>query len=71
LLILLPTVVVQAAPFAGWNDEIGYLWPIGLVIAEVLTIAGTIALTRMFVSLGGSATPPPDQLAPAKPAARP
>lgn len=70
LLILVPTAVVQTAPFVGWTDTSGLLWPVGLVFAELLTIAGTIALTRMFVALGGNATPAPDQLAPAKPAPR-
>lgn len=70
LLILIPTIVVQAAPFVGWTDGTGPLWPAGLVVAELVTIAGTIALTRMFVAMGGEATPAPDQLAPAKPAPR-
>ena len=59
LLILIPTVVVQAAPFVGWTDGTGPLWPAGLVVAELVTLAGTIALTRMFVALGGDATPAP------------
>jgi len=71
LLILVPTVVIQAAPFAGWTNAIGLFWPAGLIVAELLTVAGTIALTRMFVALGGDGTPAPDQLAPAKPLARP
>ncbi|MBW3594782.1 MAG: hypothetical protein KY391_04315 [Actinobacteria bacterium] len=66
LLILVPTLVVQVFAFLEWNDRIGLLWPVGLVIAEFITLAGTIALTRMFVALGGERTPAPDQLAPAK-----
>ena len=71
LTILLPTIVVQTAPFVGWTDDLGFLWPAGLLVAELVTIAGTIALTRMFVTLGGNPTPAPDRLAPAKPSPRP
>ena len=67
LLILVPTVVVQTAPFLGWDQDVSVLWPVAIVGAEIVTIAGTVALTRMFVALGGDATPPPAQLAPAKP----
>ncbi len=68
LLVLVPTAIVQVAPIGGWHDRIGAFWPAVLTVAELMTLAGTVALTRMFVALGGSATPAPDRLAPARPA---
>ena len=71
LLILLPTAATQGVAIAGWVDELGLLWPGCLALAELLSAAGTIGLTRLFVSLGGSETPALDRLAPAKPAPPP
>lgn len=67
LLILVPTAATQTVALAGWIDDLGYLWPVGLAVAELFSAAGTIALTRLFVALGGNETPPLDRLAPAKP----
>ena len=69
LTILLPTVATQTAVLLGWTEGVGPIWAAILLAAEVVTIAGTIALTRMFVQMGGEPTPPLDHLAPAKPAA--
>jgi len=71
MLILIPTVAVQTIPIAGWHDDIGPAWPFVLAIGELLTLAGMVALTRLFVAFGGEATPAPDRLAPAKPGANP
>lgn len=67
LLILIPTVVTQTVAVLGWDRDLGLLWPALLIGAELVTIAGTIALTRLFVTMGGEATPPADRLAPVKP----
>ena len=66
VLVLVPTAAVQTAAVLEWTDELGVVWPAALVVAEVLSAAGTIALTQMFVALGGEKTPPPTQLAPPK-----
>ena len=65
LMILIPTAATQTTAFAGWDDDIGLAWPACLAAAEIVAAAGTIALTRIFVALGGDPTPPHDQLAPA------
>ena len=67
LLILVPTGVVQSIPFLGWADPMEPWWLATLTLAEVLTAAGTIALTRLFVAVGGAKTPSMDRLAPARP----
>ena len=66
LLVLVPTGAVQAAAFLEWTAELGALWPASLVVAELLTATGTIALTQMFVALGGEQTPAVTELAPTK-----
>lgn len=71
LLILVPTATTQTVAVAGWSQDLGLLWPACLAGAELLTAAGTIALTRMFVALGGTPTPALDRLAPTKPAPPP
>jgi hypothetical protein len=71
LLVLLPAIGTQLVLVAGWTDELGFLWPVTLVVGELISAAGTIALTRMFVALGGEATPALDRLAPAKAAPPP
>lgn len=71
LLILVPTVATQGVAVMGWSRDIGPFWALVLAVAEILSAAGTIALTRLFVALGGDATPPLDRLAPAKPAPPP
>ena len=65
LMILVPTATSQTVLFMEWTDELGLLWPVILVVAELLVATGLIALTRIFVALGGDPTPPHDQLAPA------
>ena len=71
LLILIPTVATEAAALLRWNEDVGALWPVILVAAELASVAGTIALTRMFVSMGGEGTPDADRLAPVKAQPRP
>ena len=71
LLVLFPALATQGVAVAGWTDELGFLWPVSLVVGELISAAGTIALTRMFVALGGEATPALDRLAPAKAAPPP
>ena len=70
LFVLVPTIATQGVVLLGWIDELGYLWPPALAVADLLTAAGTIALTRMFVALGGDPSPAPDQLAPPRPVPR-
>ena len=67
LLILVPTAATQTVAIVGWIDDLGYLWPVTLAVAELFSAAGTIGLTRLYVALGGDATPPLDRLAPTKP----
>lgn len=67
LLILVPTAATQGVAVMGWSRDMGPFWPVVLVVAELLSAAGTIALTRLFVALGGEPTPPLDRLAPVKP----
>lgn len=71
LLVLVPTGVTQGIAIAGWSDDLGYLWQAALVGAELFSAAGTIALTRLFVAVGGEGTPALDRLAPVKPAPPP
>jgi hypothetical protein len=71
LLVLMPAGATQAVGAIGWSDDLGLLWPVSLAVAELLSAAGTIGLTRLFVALGGSETPPLDALAPPKPAPPP
>jgi hypothetical protein len=71
LLILAPAAATQTVAVAGWADDLGVLWPASLVAGELISAAGTIALTRMFVALGGDATPALDRLAPVKAAPPP
>lgn len=68
-LILVPAAATQGVAAMGWADELGpVLWPACLVAGELLSVTGTIALTRLFVALGGNETPALNALAPAKPA---
>jgi hypothetical protein len=71
LLVLVPSGVAQAAGALGWIDGLGVLSPAILAAVELLSAAGAIGLTRLFVALGGSETPPLDRLAPAKPISPP
>ena len=71
LLVLMPSGATQAVGALTQIDDLGALWPAGLAVAELLSSAGTIGLTRLFVALGGSETPPLDRLAPPKPAPPP
>lgn len=71
VLVLFPALATQGVAVAGWADELGFLWPVSLVVGELISAAGTIALTRMFVALGGEATPALDRLAPTKAAPPP
>lgn len=64
VLFVLPTLGVQAAFIAKLDRTVGPAWIAVTVVAEVLGLAGVIALTRMFVQLGGNPTPPPQQIEP-------
>ncbi len=63
LLVLTPNVAVPLA-LAGGLDAFPVAGSALTFVAVALTMAGTIALTRSFVSLGGEATPAPDQVKP-------
>lgn len=72
LLMLVPAAATQLTAAIGWVDDLGVVvWPASVAVAELLSAAGTIGLTRLFVALGGSETPPLDRLAPPKPAPPP
>ena len=68
LLILIPGAGVQAAALLGLSERIGAQWSVAVVVGEIASAAGLIALTRMFVALGGTPSPPLDRMAPAPPA---
>jgi hypothetical protein len=57
VLFILPNVGVWAASLTGIPERLGVVWAALSVLVEVLALAGTIALTRMFVAAGGDATP--------------
>jgi hypothetical protein len=65
LLVLAPTAATQLGASQGWPDSLGGAWYAILVASELCSAAGVIALTRAFVTLGGSPTPAPDRLGPA------
>ena len=67
LLVLIPSFATQAIAFVGWADAIGYLWPVVLGVSEIVVAAGTIAVTKLFVALGGGPTPPFSEISPRKP----
>jgi hypothetical protein len=64
LLVGLPTVLVQAGYYFGWDAKVGAVWFGVTAFSVVLDGAGTIALTRAFVALGGDHTPPLDRMDP-------
>ncbi len=64
VLFVLPTLGVQAAFIAELDQSLGPAWIALTVVAEILRLAGVIAVTRIFIHLGGSPTPPPEQIAP-------
>lgn len=67
VLVLLPSVGTQVMLAFGWAEDLGPAWFALVVAGEILTAAGTIALTKAFVDLGGSPTPPVDALGPPRP----
>ncbi len=64
VLFVLPNIGVQAAFLAELHETVGPVWIAITVGAEMLGLAGVIALTKMFVDLGGAPTPPPQQIEP-------
>ena len=64
LFVVLPELIVQGGDFLGWPDAIGYAWPGVLAAATIWTTVGTIALTRLFVTLRGDDVPQPDAVNP-------
>lgn len=70
LLVLLPTAAAQTAAVLGWAEAIRYLWPVALAVSEVVVVAGTIAVTKLFVALGGEPTPSFEQIPPRPPTGR-
>lgn len=63
LLVLVPNVAVPLA-LAGGLDAFPIAGSALTFVAVALTMAGTIALTRAFVSLGGKPTPAPEEVQP-------
>jgi hypothetical protein len=57
VLFILPNFGAWAASLAEVPQQVGLLWAGLAVLVEVLALAGTIAITRMFVIAGGDATP--------------
>lgn len=66
VMFVLPNLGVQAAFIAELHETLGPVWIAITVAAEMMGNAGVIALTKMFVDLGGTPTPPPDQIEPPK-----
>jgi hypothetical protein len=66
LLAFIPLVSVQAAHLLEWipNRTVS---AVVACLAATLGLAGAIALSRLFVALGGKPTPHQDSLAPARP----
>ena len=56
-LFILPTFGVYAADLVDLRQTLGPFWSGLSVLVEVLGLAGVIALTRMFVAVGGDGTP--------------
>lgn len=58
LLVLVPGLSVQFGALA-WDLEasFGSAWPVLPIIVMILGLAGTIALTRCFIALGGTVVP--------------
>ena len=67
VLFVLPTLGVQVAFISELDRTLGAAWIALTVVAEILRLGGVIAVTRMFVQLGGSPTPHPEQMAPPPP----
>lgn len=65
VLVLAPTAATQIGAAQGWPSSLGPGWYALLVVAEICSSAGVVALTRAFVALGGGSTPAPSALAPA------
>ncbi|MEA2446925.1 MAG: hypothetical protein QOK47_562 [Actinomycetota bacterium] len=63
LLVALPSGLVELGSIQGWDKGLETLWMGLSALAVVLAGAGTIALTRAFVALGGEATPSLEKLA--------
>jgi hypothetical protein len=68
MLVLVPGIAVQAAYQLGASRSLGVWWLALGVPAAALNLAGTIALARAFVALGGAPAPPSEQALPAAPA---
>jgi hypothetical protein len=56
-LFILPTFGVYAADLIDLRQTLGPFWSGISVLVEVLGLAGVIALTRMFIAVGGDGTP--------------
>jgi hypothetical protein len=56
-LFIVPTFAVYVADLVELRPVLGPLWSVISVLVEVLGLAGVIALTRMFVTVGGDPTP--------------
>ena len=67
VLVLIPVGTTQTLAYFGVATGMEPWWVASLAVAEVLTMVGTIALTRLFVTLGGDKTPSFEQMAPKKP----
>lgn len=63
LLVLIPGTSVQIAVLV-WDLEafFGPVWPLVPIVVMLLGLAGTIALTRAFLTLGGEVVPTPPRV---------
>lgn len=67
LLFMIPAIAIQLAVIAELDQKAGSFWTVATVATQILAIAGLIAITRMFVQLGGTPTPPLQEIAPPAP----
>lgn len=70
VLVLVPGIAIQAGYSLGAPEGWGLRWVLATLPGVVLTIAGTIALARAFVALGGGRVEAPDRASPAERAPR-
>ena len=67
LLVLVPVASIQTVIYFEWVDPTEPWFVATIAFTEIVIAVGTIALTRLFVALGGDRTPSFEQMAPQKP----
>jgi hypothetical protein len=63
-LILVPGGLLQLGYALGWRADWGPAWLVVVAVSNMASVWGTIALTRIYVGLGGKTTPPLEPIAP-------